>query len=94
MNDSDLTASELQKKYHKGGSAQDDELTSAQLRARHGIAPNKKGYITTYNTWMTKIFLEDFSTSSNDNDKSGIYLIAAIIVAVVALGIIFVVKGK
>lgn len=43
---------------------------------------------------MTKIFLEDFSTSSNDNDKSGIYLIAAIIVAVFALGIIFVVKGK
>jgi hypothetical protein len=43
MADSDLSASELRRRYHKGGTAADDELTAAQLRARHGIAPNKQG---------------------------------------------------
>ena len=43
MADSDLSASELRKRYHKGGTAGDDELTASQLRARHGIAPNSKG---------------------------------------------------
>ena len=43
MADSDLSASELRKRYHRGGTAADDELTAAQLRARHGIAPNKAG---------------------------------------------------
>lgn len=44
MNDSDLSASELRSRYHKGGSVQDDELTAAQLRARHGINSNKQGF--------------------------------------------------
>ena len=43
MADSDLSASDLRRRYHKGGTAADDELTAAQLRARHGIAPNKQG---------------------------------------------------
>lgn len=43
MADSDLSASELRKRYHNGGSAKDDELTAAQLRARHGVSSNKKG---------------------------------------------------
>jgi hypothetical protein len=43
MADSDLSASELRQRYHKGGTAGDDELTASQLRARHGIAPNSKG---------------------------------------------------
>ena len=43
MADSDLSASELRKRYHRGGTAADDELSAAQLRARHGIAPNKAG---------------------------------------------------
>jgi hypothetical protein len=41
--DSELSASELQRRYHKGGTVQDDELTAAQLRARHGIAGNRAG---------------------------------------------------
>lgn len=31
------------KRYLRGGTATDDELTAAQLRARHGIASNPKG---------------------------------------------------
>ena len=43
MNDSDLSASELRQRYLRGGTAADDELTAAQLRARHGVAANKAG---------------------------------------------------
>lgn len=43
MDDSACSASELRQRYHKGGSAADDELTAAQLRARHGISSNKAG---------------------------------------------------
>lgn len=43
MGDSDLSASELRRRYHRGGTLKDDELTSAQLRARHGIPTNNKG---------------------------------------------------
>jgi hypothetical protein len=43
MDDSSCSASELRQRYHKGGSAADDELTAAQLRARHGISSNQTG---------------------------------------------------
>ena len=43
MADSELSASELRQRYHKGGTVADDELTAAQVRARHGIASNTKG---------------------------------------------------
>jgi len=43
MADNDLSASELRRRYHRGGAANDDELTAAQLRARHGIQSNKSG---------------------------------------------------
>ena len=41
MADSNMSASELRQRYHRGGNAQDDELSAAQLRARHGISSNK-----------------------------------------------------
>ncbi len=41
--DSDLSASELRQRYHRGGSIPDDQLSAPQLRARHGIAKNKDG---------------------------------------------------
>ena len=41
--DSELSASELRKRYMRGGTLNDDELTSAQLRARHAIPSNSKG---------------------------------------------------
>ena len=41
MVDSGMSASELRQRYHRGGSANDDELSAAQLRARHGIPSNK-----------------------------------------------------
>jgi hypothetical protein len=44
MRDSDLSAGELRKRYHKGGSVPDDELTSKQLRARHGIPSNSANF--------------------------------------------------
>jgi hypothetical protein len=46
MADSDLSASELRKRYHRGGTVKDDELTSAQLRARHAIPSNSKGFFS------------------------------------------------
>jgi hypothetical protein len=45
MGDSGYSASELRQRYHKGGSVGDDELTAAQLRARHGIPSNQKGLL-------------------------------------------------
>lgn len=41
--DSELSASELRQRYHRGGTLKDDELTAQQLRARHGIPSNKYG---------------------------------------------------
>mmetsp|Transcript_26604 Transcript_26604/g.26851 ORF Transcript_26604/g.26851 Transcript_26604/m.26851 type:complete len:80 (+) Transcript_26604:109-348(+) len=46
MADSNMSASELRQRYHHGGNAQDDELTAAQLRARHGIQGNKSNFST------------------------------------------------
>jgi hypothetical protein len=43
--DSDLSASELRKRYLRGGTLNDDELSSAQLRARHAIPSNSKGIL-------------------------------------------------
>ena len=43
MGDSDLSASELRQRYHRGGSLRDDELSAQQLRARHGVPTNKTG---------------------------------------------------
>lgn len=43
MSDSGLSASELRRKYHAGGTASDADLSAAQLRSRYGIAANKKG---------------------------------------------------
>jgi len=44
--DSDLSASELRMRYHSGGTIPDDELTSAQLRARHAIPSNSAGMLS------------------------------------------------
>ena len=43
MADSDLSASELRQRYHRGGSLNDSDLSAAQLRARHAIPSNSKG---------------------------------------------------
>mmetsp|Transcript_8936 Transcript_8936/g.15165 ORF Transcript_8936/g.15165 Transcript_8936/m.15165 type:complete len:80 (+) Transcript_8936:46-285(+) len=67
MNDSDLSASELRQRYHRGGSANDDELTAAQLRARHGVASNKA----------------DFSTGDKggQQDMGGVVLLGGLVLA-------------
>lgn len=56
--DSDLSASELRQRYHRGGTVSDDQLTSAQLRARHAIPSNSKGniYWSCNNTYTIIIF--------------------------------------
>ncbi len=42
MGDSELSASELRRRYlAKEGGLTDDSLSASQLRARHGIAPNR-----------------------------------------------------
>ena len=43
MGDSGYSASELRKRYHKGGEVPDSELTASQLRARYGIQSNTRG---------------------------------------------------
>eukprot|EP01039_Chlorochromonas_danica_P005962 gene5962-6566_t len=40
MVDSEFSASELRMRYHRGGTVPDDQLSSAQLRARHAIPAN------------------------------------------------------
>ena len=55
MGDSSLSASELRQRYHRGGSAKDDELTAKQLRARHAIPSNSA----------------EFSTSTAEGGKGG-----------------------
>jgi len=34
------------RRYHKGGSAPDSELSASQLRSRYGVAANKKDFST------------------------------------------------
>jgi hypothetical protein len=46
MGDSDLSASDLRRRYHRGGTAKDDELSSAQLRAKYAIPGNRKDFST------------------------------------------------
>eukprot|EP01035_Chromulina_nebulosa_P028831 gene28831-38121_t len=73
--DSELSASELRQRYHRGGTLNDDELTSAQLRARHAIPSNSK----------------DFSSAplnSSSSSGSSVFIIAVVIVAVAIVGYI------
>ena len=70
MADSELSASELRQRYHRGGSAKDDELTAKQLRARHAIPSNK----------------DDFSTSQSDGKSLGGSPVLLIVVALLLLG--------
>jgi len=46
MTDSEMSSSELRQRYHRGGSAKDDELTAKQLRARHAIPSNRPDFAT------------------------------------------------
>ena len=41
--DDGLNASELRKRYHKGGTTSDSDLSAAQLRARYGVNSNARG---------------------------------------------------
>eukprot|EP00602_Paraphysomonas_sp_CaronLab_P001018 CAMPEP_0185034150 /NCGR_PEP_ID=MMETSP1103-20130426/23769_1 /TAXON_ID=36769 /ORGANISM="Paraphysomonas bandaiensis, Strain Caron Lab Isolate" /LENGTH=77 /DNA_ID=CAMNT_0027570691 /DNA_START=1 /DNA_END=234 /DNA_ORIENTATION=+ len=66
MADSSLSASELRQRYHRGGTANDDELNASQLRARHGIMSNKK----------------NFSTSSNSNGVPIVAIVGIILAAI------------
>jgi F0F1-type ATP synthase assembly protein I len=41
-----MSASELRRRYAPGGELRDDELTAAQLRARHSVRSNTKDFST------------------------------------------------
>mmetsp|Transcript_33935 Transcript_33935/g.58289 ORF Transcript_33935/g.58289 Transcript_33935/m.58289 type:complete len:81 (-) Transcript_33935:35-277(-) len=75
MADSELSASELRKRYLRGGTLNDDELTSAQLRARHAIPSNSK----------------DFGSSASGKSGSAgpIVVIAALVLVAVVVGYLF-----
>jgi len=90
MGDSDLSASELRNRYHNGGTAKDDELTAAQLRARHGLAPNRKGLIFSHRVQFAshecfRFNIIDFSTS--DNSQSGNLIVVVIVAVLVVVGV-------
>lgn len=44
--DSSLPASELRRRYEKGGSIPDSDLSAAQLRARYGVSSNNREFST------------------------------------------------
>ena len=44
--DSSLSASDLRRRYHKGGSAADSELSASQLRSRYNVQPNAADFST------------------------------------------------
>lgn len=71
MADSDLSASELRKRYLAGGSLPDDALTAKQLRARFAVPSNSR----------------DFSTRENEGKGSqmGGLLVLSVAVGVVAV---------
>ncbi len=46
FSDSQMSASDLRRRYGEGGEARDDELTAAQLRSRHAIKSNQKDFST------------------------------------------------
>ena len=64
MGDSNLSASELRKRYHQGGSIADSELSAAALRARYAIPSNDK----------------DFSTRHSGSDGSSMAIIVVLAV--------------
>ena len=75
MGDSELSASELRRRYHKGGSLPDSELSAKQVRARHAVPSNAS----------------DFSTRHALGSSSGMTGILAVCagVALVVLGAIY-----
>ena len=73
MGDSELSASELRKRYGRGGTVKDDELTAAQLRARHGVHSNAR----------------EFSTSQKDKIGGGLGPVPIAIALIVMLAVIF-----
>lgn len=44
MGDSEYSASELRQRYHRGGTVKDDEMSSAQLRAKYAVPSNRRGF--------------------------------------------------
>ncbi len=46
MSDDSLSAGELRRRYAAGGTLPDNELSAAQLRARHNVASNPKEWST------------------------------------------------
>ena len=53
-----LSASELRKQYHAGGSIPDSELSASQLRARNGIQSNRTGAQPQGNNLMWRVSCE------------------------------------
>jgi len=43
MGDDGLSAGDLRKRYHRGGTSADSELSAAQLRSRYAVPSNAKG---------------------------------------------------
>jgi hypothetical protein len=72
MGDSNLSASELRQRYHKGGSLPDSELSAKQIRARHAVPSNS----------------QDFSTKHGQKSGGSATMIVGVVAAVAVVGAI------
>mmetsp|Transcript_34759 Transcript_34759/g.44343 ORF Transcript_34759/g.44343 Transcript_34759/m.44343 type:complete len:81 (-) Transcript_34759:269-511(-) len=68
MADDGYSASQLRQRYNKGGTLNDDQLTAAQLRARHGIQSNR----------------QDFSTGDKTGGSGNMMVIVVVLLVVAA----------
>lgn len=73
MADSDYSASELRKRYLRGGSIPDDQLSSAQVRARHAVPKNR----------------DDFSTGDSEGDSYNKIAVGLVVLLVLCIGIYY-----
>lgn len=94
MADDEVSASELRKRYMRGGTLGDDQLTAAQLRARHAIPSNSRGMFSclTMSTMSIPCMNLDFSTgtdSAQKNNNSVVVVIVAILLIAGVLAFLF-----
>ena len=71
-----MSASELRRRYAPGGELRDDELTAAQLRARHSVRSNTKDFST-----------REGGRESTSSGYTGVLILGLSIVAVVGVAI-------
>lgn len=70
MGDSELSASQLRNRYHKGGTLADSDLSAKQVRARYAVPSNSS----------------DFSTKHASGGGSNMGMLVGLVVAAILVG--------